>query len=69
MFQHEMDGLGPSVGAGGYGRKSYRDGKGDVVLIYPETASFAHPWPVFEIMTRRHSGGREIPLSFHCRRR
>lgn len=30
-----------------YGQ-SYLDGRGDVVLIYPKTASFAEPLPVFE---------------------
>lgn len=30
-----------------YGQ-SYLDGRGDVVLIYPKTASFAQPLPVFE---------------------
>jgi 5-methylcytosine-specific restriction enzyme subunit McrC len=33
-----------------YGQ-SYLDGHGDVVLVYPKTASFARPLPVFQFLT------------------
>ena len=41
---------------------SYLDGKGDVVLIYPKTDTFAQPLPVFEFP--KSAGLRLLVLPF-----
>lgn len=48
-----------------YGQ-SYLDGQGDVVLIYPKTADFDQPLPVFEFPRFPHSEGLRLWVLPFC---